>query len=349
MKQNRTKKALDRSFERDFKEIRDGSRDRMSTPAREYMEAVIDPKRSKSTGIPTLMGGEPGWTATTTFTTSFDVKVGTAGYGFLAIGDRKAGFYNNRAIATYSSNSSTFTTSEAALTSATAGVSSVLFSRSPYTTLDNVAYRLVGLSVEFTPDTAVLDQNGKIIIYEFPSHNGTATETQYNVLATRLRKRIIRNVIPGDARVKYSLNLHPRYEVVGTSGHYLTPGESPPFSFLQFTDTSVTGFASIAGVIAISATEGTSLNCEINAMYEYRGDSVLNTKPRLTDSRGMDLALNTFRMKKLSGWVGVPHDVASGYWAHLWDVFKQEGQSVVLKAIPKIVQGSVHALKSVLS
>jgi hypothetical protein len=60
-------------------------------------------------------------------------------------------------------------------------------------------------------------------------------------------------------------------------------------------------------------------------MYEVKGIQVPNLKPRLVDSRGMDLIQNTLACKMVDGYVGKPEHVYESYLAHAWTMAKKAG------------------------
>lgn len=78
-------KAMDENLARDLKSIEKGARDELSSVAQDYLRAIVDTRNAKKTGVPTLLGGDPGETGVDSFTQKIRVSTGTQGYGFLAV------------------------------------------------------------------------------------------------------------------------------------------------------------------------------------------------------------------------------------------------------------------------
>ncbi len=305
---NRSKKIqrkIDDDLLRDFRSVSNGARDQLSRPARQYMDAIVSPETAKPCGIPTLLGGEPGLTGKMKLKVRGTVHTGTAGFGFIGLAGYGNGFYENRAIGLYSDQ--TYAAGTVPSSTATAGVNGILFTESPYTAAaaatdqDIVSWRLVGLSVSIMPRGSALSQDGSICLLETPNHRNVVGLT-YTALATYRNAREISGIKFGDQKDKIVLNYHPR----GV--------DQNPFEFtFQTTANSSPAVISPDAIIAISATAGLTFQFEVFAIYECRGFKVNNAKATFVDSRGMDLAMNVFRQKKLSGWLGQTHHAVEAY------------------------------------
>jgi hypothetical protein len=66
-------------------------------------------------------------------------------------------------------------------------------------------------------------------------------------------------------------------------------------------------------VIGISGASGTTYDVELWAHYECYGSLNNSLKPSFQDSRGWDLICNALAHKRLSGWLGEPHEAQLAY------------------------------------
>jgi hypothetical protein len=204
------------------------------------------------------------------------------------------------------------------------------------------------MSLEIFPDSNLLAQDGRIVMLEFPAHHGQSGNS-FADLSSYPAARIIRGIETSDSRVKTTLNLHPRSGFTGSTGSSNNLGrDTGAFQFRKYNSASTATFVNCAAVICIAGAAGNKIACELNAIYECRGRAVKDAKPRLVDSRGMDLALNAFRMKRLSGWVAIPHHAKQGYLGHVFHAIVKEVKSEGKKILPKVATSSIQALKSLL-
>ncbi len=307
----KTVRKLDESLAEDLRSISEGSRKKMSKLAQCYLDCVVDPKRSKPARIPSLIGGDPGSTSVIKVKLAGTVFVGTAGFGFIHIVDPfGGGFYSDRVLGHYSAV--TFAGTTVASSTATTGCNALSLTASPYTTAQALwSYRLVGLSCEVFPTSSVTNQAGKIGILEPAAHESVVGKSDTD-LSTWKRSRLLRGAQLGTVQDKIVGNVHPES---------FTPDnikQNNPFEFRKWTTANSTAVDATYGTsLVIWFTGAASVNSyqfEISVVYEFKGKGSPNQKVGLTDERGMNLVLNTFRTKELSGWVGKPeHAIASYY------------------------------------
>lgn len=231
-KSTKAARAMDHNLERDYDSIVKGARSEMSEPALRYMRCVIDPRRAKPSGIPTLAGGEPGWTGTLPVHVDGEITVGTAGFGFLEMGNPiTQGFYHDNLAATYSDSVYSLNVTSLHSTGLPGQFGQPIhFDKSPYQIGDDAAFRMVGFAVEVFPDSSLLDQNGRILFVEYPDHFSGGTKSFLNGSAYE-ESRIIRAISKGDPNVKNVLNVHPRSDYNGAAGGTVSQASSNPFQF----------------------------------------------------------------------------------------------------------------------
>jgi hypothetical protein len=339
-KTSKIRKKIDDDLLRDFHSVSRGARDQLSKPAREYLDAIISPETAKTCGIPTLLGGEPGKTGKIRLKSEGTLVVGTAGVGFLCLGGIRDGFYQDRSIALVTT--SAYAAGTVPTTSATVGVEPMNLVQSPYSTTvinndsDAVSYRVVGMSAEIIPIGSALSQDGDMCLLEAQNQTSLGG-LSYESLASYNNARVISAIKFGEQKDKIVLNVHPKERPVDN----VAVDPVNPFVFrTSGVSNNSPAVISSPAVIAVSAASGLKFRVRIFIIYEYRGSKVKNPYATMTDSRGMNLALNTFRMKKISGWVGQQHHVVEGYnhalvkarhednpdskkWSELWSSAKK--------------------------
>lgn len=318
------KEALDLDVGEMARAVRDIARDKLSPVAHAYMRCVVDPKTAKPARIPTLIGGDPGLTSVMKLRVESTVICGTQNFGFIYLGDPcSAGFYNDRVLGTYSNSATAFIQSTIRENSAEAGVGPLLYHKSPYSTQDapNLKqYRLVGQSVEIFPVSSALNQNGTIAMLEPASHEVMASST-FDTVASLNRTRLVRGTTWGSPKESVVLNTHP--VAVEILGDVRTIN---PFNF-QWSQTpnalSLTGTYGSSAVIVINAAAGTSFRFVVTGVYEFRGRGIPNPRAGITDSRGMNLVLNAYRAKQVSGWIGQSDHVEAGYLSRVFKFLRK--------------------------
>ena len=332
-KTNNAKKALDKDLDRDIRSIRDGNRRELSTVAQRYLRALVDPATAPRSGVPTLIGGNPGRTSIENTKMEGKMVVGTNGWGYLSIPNPEVKL-NNSALANFGPFISdvAMDVTTAAYTGVgpiqtalgrPAGLAAHAWS-SPFSSSigykdGKLMYRCVGMSVEIFPESSFVDQNGSLVLYEVEQHSDltyTAAVTVENIQGYE-NSRVIRATQTGSQKEKIMLNWHPRALIQDGSATSTTQLESTQndFFFIQ----PVAGWNATLQVptsglfVGAEAKPGTEFHYVVSAMWEVRGNLVRGKKHRLTDSRGMDLVCNMINRKVQSGYVGQPNHAYESY------------------------------------
>jgi len=338
-----TKSTVDRELEKDYKDILETPYQEMSGLGRRYLDCVIDPKRASPARIPTLMGGDPGLTSLIKTKIETTVTIGTSGFGYILLGSPSYnGFYSDRSAICYTGASFAGTTVSAG---AATGVNFAAFP-TPYTAASATQqydYRLVGMSVEVFPTSSVTNQNGSIGMLE-PASRSSLGGSNADQLGSWTRARYVRGTQIGDPSVKVVLNIHPQEQVILNA----PTSTLSPFEFINFSGgAAVLDANGQAGIVWFEGIAGTNFKFEVYATYEFRGKGAPNPKVGLTNERDMNLALNTFRFKSLSGWVGHPMDAHRGYREVLLKVLdKVEENPTVQRLIKQVPSYALNMFKS---
>jgi len=317
--QKLTKSHIDKSLIDDYKEILEHPYNSLTSVGKRYLDCVIDPKRSQPSRIPTIIGGDPGQTSVIKTKVEGQVSIGTLGFGYILLGSPAYnGFYSDRAVMCH-------TDGTYASASVSTGVATGLvfdFPPTPYPAagaVNQYDYRLVAQSLEVFPTSSVTNQNGYIGMLEPASRTNLGGQSDISLAAWQ-RSRLLRGTQLGDPEIKIVLNIHPIQQVLPGN----PTSELSPFSFSNQTSTAnVLDANGQVGIIWFQGTVGTTYRFEMYAVYEFRGKGAPNPKVSLTNERDMNLALNTFRYKTLSGWVGKPMDAHRGYREVLMEVLRK--------------------------
>lgn len=356
--EKRTREILDKNLERDFNEIRDGSRKVVSKVCQNYLKAIVDTRNAPKVGVPTLAGGMPGKTAIVRFTNQIEVTVGTGGIGFISVAPvshrvsthSNGGPFSDSNIMTSTGPTYSGTTIPSAGASLPVGVFVGGWVQSPYKlggVQTDLQYRLVGLTMSIFPDSSFMDQNGRIAILEAPGHQplNFVVSQPLSTLESYPGVRVVRGTQTGAQSEKINLNWHP---MSGASTAATSAG-GENFNDFDFVDHRLVPAAgSITPVmdglmIACFGKAGTQFHVELTGMYEMRGKSIPGVKPRLVDSRGMDLISNVIASKLISGYVGKPEHVYESYLAKAWGAAKSSA-SWVSTHNKELMEGAGRAL-----
>jgi len=357
-KLSRTKKVIQDSFQKDFEEIKRGSRSELSSVAKDYLKAIVDTRSAPKVGVPTNIGGFPGRTGVERYTQQLEVSTGTNGFGYvtvnlsdvdISLGLDAAGPFNDRTQIEYTMASYAGTAIHQEAASVAAGVQQAGWAQSKHfcttSTQSGLQWRVVGCTMKVFPDSSFMDQNGRIILLEPPSHlpvNRSSSFTSSS-LESAPTSRVVRATQTGSQKEAIVINWHPKgsrgYESTGHDdfAFYSTyPNTNQPAKVLGAKDL-IMGFVCEAG---------TQFHVEITAMYELKGTYITNLKPRLVDSRGMDLIQNVFSSKMVAGYVGVPEQIYESYMYKIWEGAKKFG-GFLSKHESEIVSGIGTGLKAI--
>jgi hypothetical protein len=336
-KSNKTKKALERSIQRDVDSIRRGARDELTPVARDYLNALVDPRNAKLCGIPTAVGGYPGATQVLRYSDVIEVSTGTTGWGFISLRPASVGSLPSQVSGPFSNTANVFWsdvgfvgstlpsvgatlptgTSKAGWTSSPAALPGFVLEDADF------GYRCVGASIEIFPESSFADQNGTIGLLEIPGHTliNVAGSKNMNQLLSLSQTRVLRGTQTGAQSEKIVLNFHPR-------SHSEAGLNQNDFEFV-FPGTGVSPTGVVPPIdcllILLKATSGTMFQCRITAMYEAIGVKTTGRRARLVDTRGMDLIMNSIASKTASGYVGKPHHIYEGYLSAAWRTAKKLG------------------------
>lgn len=319
----------------EYENIMNGSRKEISTVCQKYLKALVDTRAAPKTGIPTLIGGYPGRTGIVRFTEQIEVSTGATSFGFLGLHLANADSSGRVAGPFRDTNNFVFSNAAWGPPATIPRAGSVLptglnlsgWSQSKRLAADgtgaNLAkyfqYRLVGCTVKVFPESSFATQNGRIALLEPPGHeavNGNGVDFSANDLESSPTAHVIRGVQTGDQAEQIVLNWHPRSSKDSTVSYSEQDFEFSGLGSVPSIPSQVPVISD--GIIGFYATPGTMFHIEISGMYEVRGLSVTDLQPRLTDSRGMDLVLNTLAHKMISGYVGRPERVYEGYLHQTW-------------------------------
>jgi len=354
-KSHKIKKTISDSFQRDFEEIKKGSRNEMTTVSQNYLKAIVDTRSAPKVGVPTNIGGFPGRTGIVRYTEQVEVYTGTAGFGYVSVnltGNQLSpygGPFNDTPVIEYTSAVFTGNSIAAMGSPVPAGMGQNSWQKSEFKRAglveSDLQYRVVGCTIKVFPEASALSQNGRIILLEPPSHaplNSSFIATG-PAIENAPTARVIRAVQTGELREQVVLNWHPK----GYTGDKFGTGD---FDFQTANPTPVSPFGILPAtdlVVAFQCSTGTpsQFHVEVTAMYELRGLRVTNVKPRLVDSRGMDLIQNVFSSKIISGYIGKPEHIYESYLYKIWEGARKVG-GFLSKHEKEITEGVGRGLKA---
>lgn len=353
-KVNKTKKAIDDSFRKDYESIKRGSRAELSTLGKDYMKAIVDTRAAKKVGVPTMIGGDPGSTGIERYVQQLEVFSGADGFGFvtLNLNDNQnnttvAGPFNDTGNVWYTTSAYTSTNIPPEGTTILSGVLKTGWTQSPYRSSSSPAkdlqWRPVGCTVKVFPESSFADQNGRIVLIE-PANHVKLNEAQIPGASVESapRARVVRGTQTGSQNEQIVLNWHPKSNSRNgfVSNDLAFKGYDVP---VAPTDT----YHGVRdGCILFFAKPGTQFHVEICVMYEVKGLFITDLKPRLTNSRDMDLVFNTFRHKNISGYVGKPEHVYESYLGRAWEIAKKTA-GFISKHEKEISQTAGTALRAI--
>jgi len=352
-KQNKAKKAIDRAIDDDVRSITDGSRKKLSSIAQRYLRAIVEPGTAAKTGVPTLLGGNPGRTAIETTKAEGKFTIGNDGWGYVKVPNPKRhssttfGPFAGSKCLEYTTGSSflgtDFPTTAGVAPAGTAHSTwnTVLGNPSAYLTGD-LLYRLVGMSVEVFPESSFSSQNGNLTLVEFSGHADASRQQPlaFTDVVGYENSRVLRATQTGPQSEKIVANWHPqntKVESHGGSTHESTVGD---FDF----KTPTAGWSALVMpcdglcIIAEGATD-TDFHYVVHAMWELKGNAVRGKKPRAVDSRGMDLVFNALNRKILDGFVAKPQHAYESYL----HTAAAEAQKLGTRAAGKLAESAASA------
>lgn len=316
-------KQIDNDFLKDLRSVRSASRDELSRPAAAYQRCIIDPRNAVPSPAPTLIGGNSNEVRSLHTKCVGTIKTNaTSGFGFILIGDPclSTGPYEDRIIATISNTSYTLSVTD--WNGNAAGVDTLNWAEADYTAAGSISsdlsYQCDGLAVYIKPIGSMQTQNGRVVIVEDPGHENLTNFT-FDQLSSYSCARVISGVDASSSDPELVLNWHPRdftQEVMNTSSMEVRGSNEFGF-FEQNSALGSTGVLLNAPMaIAFAGDGSTSYEFEIHACWSVKGRKVKPNRRVLTDSRGMDLIMNTFGDKQESGYHAKPEHVEEAYKAH---------------------------------
>lgn len=370
-KQHQLTKAYRGLFQADLGSIRDGARSSLSTVAHDYLNQLVDCSSGKAVGAPTLIGGAPGRTQVTRQKGEFDVSIGSTGLGFFAVNLAQTGVSGSPATGPFNDTpnfmytNSSFNDVQVPTTGILlpAGVLAKGFEGSPWSLIEVASasheqrtylnWRAVAAMIKVTNISAVLTQNGLLAAWSPPNNQPVNNNSGVNLDLTTVENfktsRVVRAQNDGDLKDHLVLNWHPHaYENAGAGASNdfefissaMSPGSTGPWlnNMVDVKD----------GLIVFRGTPGQTFHISVSVIYELKGTAARSVKPRLVDSRGMDLVFNTIASKSLSGYVGDPRHVADGYLAKAWELSKKllpKAMGYVKEHEDQIMKGTGRFLK----
>nr|APG77012.1 hypothetical protein [Beihai narna-like virus 5] len=334
----------------------------LSPIAEAYLLQMVDCTTRKPVGTPSLLGGVPGNTEVYRLKQELRVTVGQNGYGFLVVnysdtsdGSLLSGPFNDVPVFSYSTIAFTGTSLPArgAPISATPGVRNEGWTLSPLqvSTFGTAAqteysWRCVAAIAECTNTTAVLEQEGSIVLWEPPNHASLNANGGYNMSTIQAQRtaRVVRAQNGADHVDKVALNWHPK--MLET---YLG-SESSDFAFSCVNAPPTLQFSLMPsvkdGVMVFQGSPGNTFHVTVSCIYEAKGSRARGVKPRLTDEHGMNIVFNVLAAKSLDGYAGNPRRIADGYLAKAWEVAKRLGSSFIKESERRIMSGAGSTLKT---
>jgi len=350
----KTKKALNDSFQKDFDEIKKGSRSELTSTCQNYLKAIVDTRSAPKVGVPTSMGGFPGRTGIVRFTEQLEVYTGTNGFGYVSVNlngndvSPYAGPFNDTPAIEYTIPSFTGTSVPQSGTALPTGLEQTAWKQSEFSRSSlkpsDLQYRVVGCTIKIFNEASALDQNGRIVLLEPPGHvplNATAQTTDITI-ENAPTAHVLRAVQLQELKEQVVLNWHPRGSNDPRMGagdfsfHSCHSGAVPTPVVLRCSDLVV--------MFRCSSVTTSQFHVEVTCMYEIRGMKVTNVKPRLVDSRGMDLIQNVFSSKMISGYIGKPEHIYESYMHKAWETAKKFS-GFISKHEKEITEGVGRGLK----
>lgn len=337
------KETLDKEIEREMRTVRDGSRKDLSEPVQKYLKALVDTKNAKPCGVPTLLGGFPGRTTTRKFKIQGKFAIGTDGFGYVSMPNPAPATSGLGAVGPFNNGQALIATGATSIggslpiVGATIGTGkavapwpSEFVAFAPTSSGDaTMQYRLVGMTLEVFPEASFSNQNGTLYLYEVPNHavmNQLASVSIGSVTSAPTT-RAIRAVQTGSQEEKIVLNWHPRaltaeygrVEAVNRNDFSFKSGQGAPLA--NNLEPPIDGL-----IIVAEGDTGTTFHVTATSIWELKGNQLTGLKPRIVDSRGMDLVMNMIASKALAGYVGKPHHVYESYLWRAWDSAKKLGR-----------------------
>jgi hypothetical protein len=176
--------------------------------------------------------------------------------------------------------------------------------------------------MEVFPTSSMLNQNGTLLLHETAGHQ--VTDSTFAQLAADPRSRVIEAVRLGNSKDRVILNWHPQ----STSGN--TGQEINEFDFVSLlaTDAQIAQTPTGGLIVAAEAAPDTTFRIVLTIIYEYRGRHIQSGKPRLVDSRGMDLITNVLARKYKAGYVGSPLEMRVHYRRGVVNMVHKMGKAI---------------------
>lgn len=354
-KSSKVKKAIDQSLERDVRAIREGSRREISPICQRYLKALVDTRSAPKVGVPTNIGGHPGRTAIVRYTQQIETT--TAGSGIAAVSiaplgnettTSRTGPFLNTSPIVFTDATFTGTTLPAEGGAFSTGVQRTGWTQSTYDVSSmngsKLLYRLVGCTLTVFPDGSFSTQNGRIVLCEAPSHASLNDSVPLDLTTVQSfpQSRVIRAVQTGAQSEKIVLNWHPKSG--SAAGRFYNDFD---FRSAAVGSTPPSVMPPVNGLLLVmQGNAATSFHIEVTAMYEVKGTAVPNLKPRLVDSRGMDLIQNSLACKLVDGYVGKPEHVYESYLSHAWTMAKK-ATSWIRENEKQLIDGAAKAVSTI--
>ncbi len=356
-KQASVQKNLVRSFEQEVRNVVEGDRKIISKVARKYLDAVTDPRSAQPTGIPTNVSypGRSGAVKTKCageFSTS-----STTGFGYVALlHPGQGGPYSD--VPAGVATDSTFNASAIDQASASVGVNLLNWGNEvptvPASSLD-YTYRCVGMAVYVKPTAALLNQGGRLLGLEEPTHSSLGGRTFISLNGYRHARTV--EAVSASMSSELVVHYTPKSGLVGHNGsptNNPVTGINSPFQWKVATAAIGSTNASQNFPIAIvaQAPSSTSLSFafEIYAVWELIGKQVRNKRHRAIDSRGMDLMMMALQSKEISGYILHNQDstlVKSSYLSSILHWMKKKGEPLEEELLKRIGRVSGKALSAI--
>jgi hypothetical protein len=366
-KNSSLKKAMDKSdqdtMRRELETIRKGHG--LSNLAHSYLDQIVDCSTKKPVGAPTLMGGVPGKTSVFRLKEEIRVVIGTSGYGYFSVNYSdlgvtsgvKSGPFSDGAVFSYTTSAFVGTDLVLAGTANPVGVVNKGWTLSRRKLTDYASssdpqneyqWRMVAGLAECTNTTAVLSQNGTIVMWEPPNHAPVNSIGNYDITGCESERtsRVVRAENGSEPGDKVALNFHPRM-LASAAGS--SDSNDNDFFFNTFTNapTVTSGRVPVSkhAIFILQGSPGDSFHFTVSAVYEAKGRLVSGIKPRLTDEHGMNIVFNTLAAKALDGYIGNPRRIADGYLAKAWETAKKIGgwvkqhESTIMKGTGAFLKG----------
>lgn len=258
---------------------------------------------------------------------SFQLSVGSAGYGFAVInpttcGPTKnpVGWYSTPAFGGVSASTFalpqpglvTFAYADPALANSNVGDYSQRF------------FRTTACGVYISPSGSATSQNGRIFLHEAAGHSVRASQVTLGDIKSSRRTRPIRGTQMGDQAILNLLNWHPKNGAAWDKSTTPVPGGDPNGNFLNGFVNDVT-FRSFPGTFAIDLIQNCELvilvtgevgaiyDVDVLSYYELIGPLVDVNIPVVVSGEQFDIVRNGLAQKQISGAVGKPREIAKAY------------------------------------